>query len=263
MYIIYIGDASCTVNVKSAFEKTDSTVSVDVICDKIPAADFIKDKKPDMVFVDAACCQGDVLSVAKNLSAVCPAVVVVSDTDASASEASIAGVFAYVLKPLDVPKLEQIMSRIHRLKGAADSVADKVYIKTFGRFDVFVNGKPLHFSNKKSKELLALLVDQNGGSVTMDHIIGTLWEDRKYDDCTKAIYRIALKNLRDTLAQAGIGDILIESRGQRSVDTGKIRCDYYDFLADPERFSSTFNDEYMFDYAWGEVTLAQIAKKCK
>ena len=36
----------------------------------------------------------------------------------------------------------------------------KVYIQTFYGFDVFVNGRVIYFPSKKSKELLAILINQ-------------------------------------------------------------------------------------------------------
>lgn len=35
-----------------------------------------------------------------------------------------------------------------------------IFIKTFGGFDVFVDGKQVHFSSEKAKEMLAVLVDK-------------------------------------------------------------------------------------------------------
>lgn len=51
-----------------------------------------------------------------------------------------------------------------------------VSIRTFGYFDVFVDGKPIPFRSEKAKGLLALLVDRRGGFVTSADAIATLWE---------------------------------------------------------------------------------------
>ncbi len=53
--------------------------------------------------------------------------------------------------------------------------------RTFGYFDLFVDERPVMFKSAKAKELLAVLVDRQGGTVTTDQIIGTLWEDRPND----------------------------------------------------------------------------------
>lgn len=42
-----------------------------------------------------------------------------------------------------------------------------VSIRTFGYFDIFVGDTSIAFRNKKSKELLALLVDRKGGADTL------------------------------------------------------------------------------------------------
>ena len=73
-----------------------------------------------------------------------------------------------------------------------------VSIRTFGYFDVFVGDTPIVFRNKKSKELLALLVDRKGGYVTSEEAISFLWEDGM-----KMIY----KQLITTLDELGVKPI--------------------------------------------------------
>ena len=50
----------------------------------------------------------------------------------------------------------------------------KVYIQTFYGFDVFVNGRVIYFPSKKSKELLAILINQRGGSVSLAQVVHIL-----------------------------------------------------------------------------------------
>jgi hypothetical protein len=47
----------------------------------------------------------------------------------------------------------------------------QITLRTFGRFDVFLDGKLVNFTSAKAKELLALCVDRNGGDVTMEEAI--------------------------------------------------------------------------------------------
>ena len=69
-----------------------------------------------------------------------------------------------------------------------------VVIRTFGYFDVFVDGVPIAFRNKKSKELFALLVDRRGGFVTSEEAIGFLWEEEPVCPVTLSRYRkVALR----------------------------------------------------------------------
>ena len=56
------------------------------------------------------------------------------------------------------------------------------YIRTFGRFDLFINGELVIFPIK-GKELLALCVDNKRRDVvTMEEAVDKLWENRLYDE---------------------------------------------------------------------------------
>ena len=58
--------------------------------------------------------------------------------------------------------------------------AEKVYIKTFGGFDLYYRGKEIDFSNAKAKELLAVLVDQGGREVSL-HEMAQILSDGEDD----------------------------------------------------------------------------------
>ena len=184
-------------------------------------------------------------------------VVYVTGHDEYALNAFDVGAFGYILKPCNAPKIEKIISRFELTRNYPKG-RKIIEIKTFGRFDIFINGNAIHFSNKKAKELLALMVDRLGGTVTMEQAIDILWENRPFDEKTKNLYRIALKNLRDTLKQADCIEVLVETRNQRSVDFTKVKCDYYDYVNAKEKNYDMFSGEYMSDYSWGEYTLAKL-----
>jgi len=135
-----------------------------------------------------------------------------------------------------------------------------VYLRTFGHFDVFVDGKPLCFSRQKSKEILAYLVDRRGGIATVDQIVAALWEDRAGEACVRACYQTAFKDLRKDLERAGVGEILMSNRNQKAIDTGAVECDYYDLLAGDRQALEAFPGQYMADYSWAEPTTAHCAQ---
>lgn len=221
---------------------------------------WLRENEVDLIFLDSDDPMERELSLLYEIRNRAPAVEIVlirPDSD-GAFQAFQAEAFGYALRSTTGDKLEKYILRLQKLKGESD--IELPVIRTFGRFDLFTHGRAVHFSNKKAKELLALLVDQCGGTVTMEQAIDTLWEHRPYDKNTKALYRIALKNLRDTLQAVGCSDILIENRGQRSVDVSKVRCDYYDFISNNGK-SDQFHGEYMTNYEWGEYTLGKISEK--
>ena len=113
----------------------------------------------------------------------------------------------------------------------------RVVIRTFGYFNVLIDGQPIAFQHEKAKELLALLVDRQGKFVSSGEIISCLWEDEPVSDNTRSRCRKAAFYLRETLENYGL-DELIEStsKGYRRIRTEMIDCDLYHFLTgEPEQ----------------------------
>lgn len=167
-----------------------------------------------------------------------------------------ADAIGYLLKPLDSKQAEKQIAKAIRFTSSEQK--PRVFIRTFGHFDVFVGSVAVRFSSAKSKELLALLVDRRGGVVNMEQAIRSLWPEREYDDSVRSLYRNVLQSLREALQQAGISEIFINSRNSRSVNTNTFECDYYQLLDGKARGINSFNGEYMTGYAWGEATLESI-----
>lgn len=165
----------------------------------------------------------------------------------------------YVLKPYTD---EMVYNEIEKADTFIESTPQKeVTVKTFGYFDVFVNQKPVFFSSAKSKEFLALLIDRQGSSVSTEQAVAALWPNREYDESVQSLFRKVLKSLRTALADAGISDIFIDGRNQRSVDTSKFSCDLYEFLQNPRANVDTFRGEYMEGYTFARQTANKIRNK--
>jgi hypothetical protein len=139
-----------------------------------------------------------------------------------------------------------------------DSRNSKIFVRTFGHFDVFVDNKPITFSSAKEKELLALLIDRNGGTLSPSEAITYLWEDEPADEHTSARYRKLAMGLKRTLEKYSIEDIIINHNGVRSIDTSLLTCDYYELLDGNPKYKQAFHNSYMTDYSWSEDTLATL-----
>lgn len=135
----------------------------------------------------------------------------------------------------------------------------RVFIRTFGYFDVFINGKVLDFPSKKCKELLAVLVDRNGGICTTEEAISILWENEPMDKSTQSRYRQIVMRLKHILADAGIENIVVSKRGGKCVDKTRFDCDFYLFLQGDDKYRAIFHHIYMANYSWGESTLAILS----
>ena len=99
---------------------------------------------------------------------------------------------------------KDIREVLERAKLLSARQKKRVYIRTFGRFDVFIDGQAVYFSNTKAKELLALCVDHRGGTVTIEEAADKLWENRVYDSRVKNLYRKAVMQIRQLLAGYGV-----------------------------------------------------------
>lgn len=136
----------------------------------------------------------------------------------------------------------------------------RVYFQTMPHFELFVDGKLVPITQKKVKELLAILVDYAGSSVTSEQAINYMWENRLVDDKSKALLRVTASRLRDLLAQEKIEDILIEENGVRALDRKKVDCDYYQILDGNPEAMKRYHGEYMVEYSWAEDTNAKLAR---
>jgi hypothetical protein len=161
--------------------------------------------------------------------------------------------FAWVYPKSDTPPEE-----ITKDTAPQASVKKKIFARTFGHFDLFVDGKPITFSSAKEKELMALLIDRNGGTLSTSEAVSYLWEDEAADDRVSTRYRKLAMGLKKTLESYGIGYILITQKGVRSVDVTALECDYYGLLAGDEKYRKSFHNAYMSDYSWSEETLAGL-----
>ncbi|MDO5400529.1 MAG: response regulator [Eubacteriales bacterium] len=181
-------------------------------------------------------------------------VIFVTGYDQYALEAYQNDAISYLLKPTQTGELARAVEKAMRL---VQRTPPQVFIRTFGRFDVFVNQEPIYFSSAKAKELLAFLVDQNGGIATMDTIVSYLWEDRPYDEKVKQLYRKAVSYLNKLLQQQGL-TFFVSNRGSCYIKKSEVQCDLFDLYAHRPYAKQSYSGEYMADYSWGEQRIPEI-----
>lgn len=136
--------------------------------------------------------------------------------------------------------------------------AKEIVIRTFGYFDIFVNGEAIPFSCKKAKELLALLVDRRGGFVTTSEAASQLWENMCAGESANQKCRVVFKNLKETLNAYEIGIVLRRVNQESCIRMEYVQCDLYDYLEDEEKYKSLFRGAYMTNYSWAEETLGAL-----
>jgi two-component SAPR family response regulator len=133
-------------------------------------------------------------------------------------------------------------------------------VQTFGNFEVYLDGKPLAFKYRRTKELFAYLVDRVGALCTVGEIIGILFEDeRGREDYFQKLRR----DLLSTLEEVGCASAIVHKRGMLGVVITEIQCDYYDCLNNKKDFATSYLGEYMSQYSFAEYTNAQLYAKLK
>lgn len=158
----------------------------------------------------------------------------------------------YLLKPVS---LEKLAAEVRHVCGKIpDSPQAHIQIKTFGFFDVYVDGKPVSFKLSKAKEILAFLVDKQGFGIRRAELFAAIWEDALYNRRMQKQLDVYIRSLRDTLHEYGISEILIMEKGILRVDPDSFSCDAYLFYAGDSRTINAYRGEYMSSYSWASVT---------
>ncbi len=142
------------------------------------------------------------------------------------------------------------------MSGLREQPYQKVTVKTFGLFDVILNGRSIRFRGEKSKELLAFLIEKEGAYVPLDTSAGCLWPGSNTDKA-KNSHKDAVSKLRLTLFEYGLDDLLLSEYALYAVNRERIACDLWT-AAETGDYSG-YNGEYMTQYAdWSQVRQAAL-----
>lgn len=225
----------------------------------LEAMNFLKEHEAELAFLDIEMPGLSGIEAVTDLRRIRPAlgVIFVTGYEQYAMDAFRADAVSYLLKPCDALELKHAVEKAARL---IPKTGKRMEVATFGHFAVFIDGKPLHFSNAKARELLAYLVDQKGRVVSMEEAVGLLWENRPYDNMVKQLYRKAVIYLNQISNETKLG-FFISNRGSCHIQPSVMSCDYFELLEGEQEAREKFNGTYMLDYSWGEETLAGLLRR--
>ena len=160
----------------------------------------------------------------------------------------------YLLKPVSQDKLAEEVA--YACGSAHASPSAHIRVKTFGYFDVYVDGRPVSFRLAKSKEILAYLVDKQGTGVTRAELFAAVWEDRPYDRKQQKQLDVYVRSLRETLREYGAAEIMEMEKGILRVRPDTFTCDAYLFYSGDSDTINAYRGEYMSSYSWASMTEA-------
>lgn len=136
----------------------------------------------------------------------------------------------------------------------------KVNAVTFGNFDLLCDGVSVKFKRSKSKELIAYLIDRRGTPATSSELIVNLWEDKDVDRTTRSMLHSLISDIKKTLSDYEISDILETQHNSFKINESRIDCDYYAFLNGKNSAKRKFTGEYMSSYPWAEMTVGVLSE---
>lgn len=160
----------------------------------------------------------------------------------------------YLLKPVGKEDVERELTFIY----GTPEIKSRIRIRTFGGFDVYVDGQPVKFDRTKAKELLAYLVDRRGSSVTTGEVCAVLFEDAGNTPSGKSYFRTLLHELVKALKKAGAEEILRRGWNSYAVMPETFDCDFYRFLEGDPAAVNQYQNDYLPAYSWAEIRNAEL-----
>lgn len=221
---------------------------------------IMQGERPDIVFADIEMPGISGLKLAVKIKESSPAtrIVFVTGYEKYAVEAFRIKAHGYLLKPV---RAEDIREELSYVPDRAKHADGRLVVRCFGRFDVFNGNEPVIFRRKKSKELLAYLIDRQGAACTGNEIAIALWENENNDKAEYNRLRVLINDLRSTLKEIGLEQVLIREHRELAVRTDLIDCDYYRMLAGDMDAVNSYQGRYMEEYSWAEITKAGLEFK--
>ena len=162
----------------------------------------------------------------------------------------------YLMKPITPEKVKRELENLRR------PIFEKKRLKvqTFGNFEVYIDGRPLAFKYRRTKELFAYLVDRVGALCSVGEIMGILFEE---ESGREDYFQKLRRDLLSTLEEVGCENVIVHKRGMLGVVITEIQCDYYDCLNKKKNFATSYFGEYMSQYSFAEYTNAHLYARLK
>ena len=235
---------------KRAVEKALPAAEVAAFTSSLDALHDAEESRADVVFCDVAMPELSGLSLTKAVRKLNPKVnVILTSADGKGKdEAIFLHVSGYMAKPFTA---ENVKAQLNNLLYPVETPTAPVHARTFGNFDLFVNGKAVAFNRSKSKELLAYLIDRQGAAVPKKELCAILYGG-DYSISKQNYFTQIYAALKQTLEENGCGDLLLRRYNSYAVDTSLFTCDAYAFLEGDSSAANRFRGEYMEQYPWAE-----------
>ncbi len=220
---------------------------------------YAENNEYDIAFLDIEMGTMDGLTLAKKLKEIRPEGDIVFATGYSqyAVEAFKLRAAGYLMKPVTEEDIARELKHIKERKQLKDGVAG-LFAKCFGKFELFYNEQPVKFKYSKTSELVAYLICRKGSFCSNGEIMACLWEDKEDTPSLFSNLRNLISDLNSTMKSLGCENAVIKRRGMIAVDTARITCDYYRWLAGDIDAINSYEGEFMQPYQWAEFSIGEF-----
>ena len=226
--------------------------------DGLAALKAAREKEIDVAFLDVDLPELSGLDLGQYLQELYPLVnlIYLSDNTDRSFDAMRQHASGYLLSPPTAALMKRELEDLRH--PAVQKKQRRVFAQTFGNFELFVDGKPVAFKYSRTKELVAVLVNNRGAQTTNGEIIACLWEDDGDPD-KKASYLSNLRqDLQNTFTRLRLNGIILKQRGSLAIAADRIECDLYDWLENKGDSKYHYLGDYMNQYSWPEYMHAEL-----
>ena len=211
---------------------------------------FVSNNKIDVIFIDITSEKEEKLNLVQKIRNQGRRIfiVLISDSKEDSYIAYNNHAIGFLLKPVDPIRVAEEIENIFLI---SPELRINVEIITFGNFSVLKNGVPITFTYRKSKEILAYLVDKQGTQVDWPTLAAEVLDRDLYDKATYNLLHRYIHQLRMDLKKAGADDILLSgNKGYLSINKNAFYCDLYAFINGEDYARNKFLGNYMYEYSW-------------
>ncbi len=251
-------------------DKKDLKTVADIVTAVLPDADIdtfddapaalakARSEEIDMAFLDVRMPELDGVELGRYLKDLNPFINIIFCTAHKeyGYEAMDMHASGYMLKPASEEKVRIELSQLRFAERYNDH--KRIFAQTFGNFELFVDGKPAEFKYNRTKELVALLINNKGAFTTNGEIIATMWEDDGDPEKKTSYLSNIRQDLMNTFMRLKLDGIIIKQRGKIAIAKDRIECDLYDWLEKKDASKYKYVGEYMMQYEWSEDYIAEL-----
>lgn len=203
---------------KNLLEKSNVS-GIEIVGEYTDSLELLKDieiLQPNVVFLDIVMPDMDGLALGEKIQEKILDVEIVFTTgfDQYAIDAFNLHAIDYLLKPIQIARLEKTLERLEQIKNKVKEIKPRLtVIKLFGGLHVVLpNGQsqPIKWRTSKAKELFAYMLEHKNEMIFRDTLLELFWPESDIDKASKQLYT-AIYTIRKTLKNYGVEGVKISS----------------------------------------------------